>query len=770
MKKRIMALGLSLVMLATIFSGCGSKDLDGEKDVPELVEDELVATPKTLEYNENGLALAAENEKFQLFLTENAEGFIVKEIATGREWSSTANSFNYVDSEIEGAEVEDPTNVHDFSSDYVPNYDVTYWKQARSMFRVDYIIQATAGTNATTNNFYSYDVLYDKEGTLMCECEVLEIENGVRLSYDAQEYSMKLSLDLTLNEKGLVATIPYECIEEYGDKSIVSITMLPYFADAIDSNDGFYFYPDGSGAIMEFNDKSHNTPLSTGKAMNFSVYGDILKYKNMMDVLDEGEPEIMLPVFGANINGNAFIAIIDEGVSSSTITVDPAMNDSTDASNQIYVNFNYRRQFLDPRDENQEAKKMDVDMITGDRSIEYIFLDEGKSTYSDMAVAYRNYLIEDCGVQDLKNDSTIDVSLDLFMGINEEGTILDSYKIVTTFDQAKKILKEFEEAGINDIQLQLKGWTKNGYFTGPDKLSVNSDIGGSKGLKSLVNYIKDKNIQLSLEANLIEAADGSDGYSKRDDVVYLGNNTLLNGNDIYILSPRKSNYLFKSFLSDMSKNNINGISLYSLGQYVPYNYNEDDLISQDQTVEIWKNMLDTAMAEGMNVSVQGGNSYVIGRTNKITNLPYEDSGYIITTKSVPFYQIAVHGLVEYTGKAANISSDLNTEKLKWIELGYTPYFELTYSGSEDLMYTKYSSLFSSEYASWIDDCASIYKEMNEELSEISDALIMSHEEIEPELYKVVYDNGKVVYINYSDSLKIIEGTGIHVAAGDYVVK
>lgn len=147
--------------------------------------------------------------------------------------------------------------------------------------------------------------------------------------------------------------------------------------------------------------------------------------------------------------------------------------------------------------------------------------------------------------------------------------------------------------------------------------------------------------------------------------------------------------------------------------------------------------------------VQGGNQYVLESADKLTEIPYEDSGYRLTTKSVPVYQIATHGLVEFTGEPGNLSSNLTEEKLKWAEYGYMPYFELTYSSSDKLMYTDYNKLFSSEFKTWKEEVVKVYKEFNDQLSDVWDAYIIGHEEVATDVYKVTYDNGKVVYVNYN---------------------
>lgn len=751
MMKRIIALGLSLIMAISMLTGCGSSALEGTDLVPKITYEDKATTSMNPEFGADGFALVSSNDRFELYIKEKGAGLKVVDKQTGKEWNSTASSF-VMSNDFENANPVDPDA---YAPEDVPVYTVNnkWQKKMSSMFEIFYTNLST-GYGAVINlslEELDYSVSY------------AGIENGIRVTYDIENASIALAIDFSLSDRGLVVDIPQNCIEEKGDYAITSLKLLPYFADALDSNDGYFLYPDGSGAIMEFKDTSHY--LESELAL--SIYGEILNYKNTLFVLDEDDPEVMLPVFGANINNNGFIAVFTKGAELGKVKVTPT--NAVIPANAISGEFTFRRTFSDARISDSGVKMYDEKIIQSNRTIEYMFLDEGKTTYSDMAVAYREYLMNECGIAAKAETDNIPLSLDLFMGIKEEGMFVSSFKTVTTFEQSEIILEEFKAAGIDDIQLQLKGWTKNGYFTDPEMFPVNKSIGGKKGLNNLIEYAHENNISVSLEANFVEAAEEASGYSQRDDVMYLGNKTIFAKGGLYILSPRKSLVNLNNFLEDAEDFDIDGVSFYSLGQYVPYNYNSDDYVTQEQTVAIWTNMLETAKSDDDNfVSVQGGNSYVIGKADKITDLTYTDSGYQLTTKSVPFYQVAVHGLTDYTGKAANLCSDLTKEKLKWIEFGYIPYFELTYSGSEDLMYTDYSLLFSSEYQNWIGDAESIYKEMNANLKDVWNSFIVSHEEVKTDVFKVTYDNGKIVYVNYTDKDVVVDRTTIE--ALNYVVK
>jgi hypothetical protein len=273
-----------------------------------------------------------------------------------------------------------------------------------------------------------------------------------------------------------------------------------------------------------------------------------------------------------------------------------------------------------------------------------------------------------------------------------------------------------------------------------------------------------------LASNFLEAREGSSGFNEQNDVVYLGNRAIWQSGDLYLLSPTKSQEIYTSFEKTAEKYDISGVSFLSIGQYLAYNYNDNDYVTKASCKEIWQTMLSSSKETFGSTVVEGGNAYVLGNADIIMAVPLEDSGYQITTKSVPFYQMAVHGLVDFTGRAGNLSSDLTKDKLKWVEYGYLPYFELTYTGSEDLMYTDYNTLYSSTYSSWLEEAASIYKEFNEELTDVRNAYMLSHEEIEEDVYKVTYDNGYTVYVNYRDESVTVDGQTIEAEAYKVVKK
>lgn len=674
---------------------------------------------------------AAENDRLELLIDSNNLQLKVKDKQTGKTWSSS---------------------VSDESFD-INSINRNFQKKVRSPIEISYT-DLKSGYGA---------VLVSSLEELKFTAKTESIENGIRISYDLKLPQVKFTVEYRLLDDGLNVTIPEKGFDEYGKYAVTSIRVLPYFLSAKDTTKGFYFYPDGSGAVMDFEDISHFGE----KEMTLNVYNDPQKYESMLGKWEQGTSDVMLPVFGAAMGDDGVLAVIDKGAEASWIKVLPT--NAVVPVNRINGEFIYRRSFADQRVKDQAVAIYDDNCIKEDRSISYLFLDKGKNTYSDMAVRYRNYLQDNENLKVHKDDK-VNVSLDLFMGIPEKEMIASAFHPVTTLAQSEEILKDLDKKGVKNTEVQLKGWMKDGYGSQPEQFPVGSKIGGDKQMKELLSYAKKEGVSVSLIADMIEARSTSGGFSQRNDVTYLGNKTILTdaGESIFLLNPFVAGDNFKKFLGDAGKYDLAGIQLETLGRYLPYNYNDKGTATAKQTQGAYEKMMEKVSDTYKHTTTEGGNLYAALRSDKVTGIPDTDSGFQLTTKSVPFYQIVFHGSVLYTGTAGNLTSDLSEEKLKWIELGYVPYYELTYDGSEKLMNTEYSRLFTSGYKDWSPGLADIYKEFADKLQGVWNETIDGHEEVADGVYKVTYSNKTVIYVNYND--QAVDANGVHIDAKNYVIK
>jgi len=672
----------------------------------------------------------AENDRLALYLKADHCGIDVEDKATGMVWSSSMN---------------DPT--------FTGKIAGLNQKKANSLLTVN-ITNLVKGAGSITNAV----LLNDKQLSTGYEL----IEGGVRVDYDLGANKVRLSVEILLEGDTVLVRVPYERIETYGDFSVVSIDMMPFLCSASDNAEGFLFYPDGSGAILDFQDYAHFKETT----QLFSVYGNLEKQNSVLEFFEQEDTTVMMPVYGISVGGKALLAVIENGAESARISV----NSSTKilALNYVFANFQYRRGFDDLRVTSRQIKTYDKKSMETDYSLRLMFLPEGKSTYSDMAVAYRDYLLNDQGWQPRLNDQS--VAIDLFMSAPEKGLLFDTQRTVTTLEEAGKIVDALAEKGVDEVQFSLKGWAKGGYGKTPDNLPVEGAIGSNAKLTALMDKTEQMGSTLSLTANFVEASKDSWGYSKRNDVVYLSNYSILTNEeeDVFILSPEAMYQKFAEFRKAAQKLAINGLRFEFLGKCVTFNYNNGHYHTSADSIGVYKQMLQEAREAFGHVSVQGGAVALAQYADLMTEVPYDDSGFQFTTTSVPFYQIVMHGVRDYTGTPGNLSSDLERETLRWVEMGYMPYFELTWGSTEELMYTEYQSLFTAQYTAWIDEVAEIVKAFTQgDLKDVRTALIMKHECLADDLYKVTYDNGNIVYVNYSAA--DAQADGLTIPAKDYLV-
>ncbi len=700
--------------------------------IPVLMCLLLLALPAFAEESGEERIPAAQNGRLALYLSGNCCQIDIEDALTGKTWSSTMN-----DETAAGLKI-------------IPAQQ----KKITSLLAVN-CTNLQTGLGAVNN------MALMAEKDLQASYEL--IENGVRLSYYLGTYRIGVQIEITLDGQSLVVRVPYAGVREEGDFSLVSLDVLPFLFSATDQADGYFLYPDGCGAIMEFRDYAHYRE----PARLYTIYGDYQRQPALLDMFAQETPDVLFPVFGMNRGGHGMLAIIEEGAETARVSVNSSNN--IIGINYLFANFQYRRSSEDKRVTTRDVKVFDKDSIRSDYQMRILFLEEDNPDYNVMALTWRDYLLEKGIVK--KHGQTPSAAIDLFMTAPEERLLFDIPRTVTTFSQAEEILRSLDGLGVRNIRASIKGWTADGYGKTPDRFPVSGAVGSDGDLRRLLETAHSLGAAVSLTANFLEAASDQPGYSRRNDVVYTGNHTILTNRDetVFMLSPDVAEAKLTALLQKASAFRLDGLRFERMGKYIPYNYGTRRNLTAEDSLAIYRRMTDEARAAFGRAEAEGGGAGLLGMADLFTDVPYEDFGYQITTCSVPFYQIALHGLVEYAGEPGNLSSDLEREVLRWVEMGYTPYFELTYDNTEKLMYTDYQSLFSAQYTAWQDRVAWAARQFTEgPLAELHGQLIMEHRRLTDTLVRVTYENGAKVYVNYAS--QPAEADGVTVDAMSWAVQ
>lgn len=676
-------------------------------------------------------APVAQNERLQLFVSADCASVEIRDAVTGAVWSSAMNDETFAGQRV----------------------NATLQKKMSSLLMINYT-NLNQGLGSINNMALLADKQYGASYT--------PIENGVRLHYVFGSCQIELDVDVTLDKDSFLVRVPYQGIRENGVYSLVSIDLMPYLCAASDKADGYFLYPDGSGAVMEFSDNAHLNE----KSRLYSVYGNLEKHETLLSFFDKRDPEVFLPVFGMSRGGSALVCAVEEGAETARISLN--FSSKIVGINYLYANLQYRRGFDDMRVTDRSFKIYDKAPIQTDYALRVLLPGRGETDYSAMARAYREYLLQSGALADQTVENA--VLLDIFLTANEKGLLADAPRTVTTLAQAGQMLTELSDMQVSALSVSLKGWSSDGYGNAPDHFPVGGSAGGDGGLAKLLETARGCGYDVSLISDFLRAKATQGGYSKRNDIIYTGNYAILTDKkeSVFLLSPDVTVEKFNAFFRRAEAFDLSGVRFACTGQMLPFNYFSMRTVTAAQTLIMYQDMLRSVSERFGSASVQGGALYAAKYASLLTDIPMEDFRYTFTTRSVPFYQLVMHGLRAYAATPGNLSPDPELEMLRWVELGCAPYFELTWEDTEDLMYTEYQSLFSAEFSAWKDTVQKAHETFCAgALAKLSDRQMLSHETLPSGVARVTYEGGYTVYVNKTQTDAAADG--VTVPARDYVV-
>lgn len=174
--------------------------------------------------------------------------------------------------------------------------------------------------------------------------------------------------------------------------------------------------------------------------------------------------------------------------------------------------------------------------------------------------------------------------------------------------------------------------------------------------------------------------------------------------------------------------------------------------------------------QGINILVDVGFDYAAVNADCICNMDLQGAQYDIVDRQIPFYQIALHGYVSYTGTSLNASGNYRWEVLKSVETGaglsFT-FFESDYQELRGNRYTYQNTLYGANFSDWEEELLSLYHRMNEELGHVNNQTISDHCYLSQTVTCTRYSDGTAVYVNYG--AESWTGEGITVPAEDWAV-
>jgi hypothetical protein len=131
----------------------------------------------------------------------------------------------------------------------------------------------------------------------------------------------------------------------------------------------------------------------------------------------------------------------------------------------------------------------------------------------------------------------------------------------------------------------------------------------------------------------------------------------------------------------------------------------------------------------------------------------------MTSRAVPFYQIALHGVVDLSITALNEEQDMTQAFLKAVETGSCLKWRWIARNEDELVETDYNDIISARYENWIDDAIAQYLQAAPLLDRVADQTVVSHEFLTEsgDLVRIVWSDGTEVLVNYGANDATVSG-------------
>lgn len=556
---------------------------------------------------------------------------------------------------------------------------------------------------------------------------------------------------------------------------------------AEDEISGYFVLPNGSGSLMNFNNGKTDAEI-----YNEFVYG--IDPLSADYTVTQNTESCRLPLFGIQkLAGNVqnkdygILAVIENGESFAQISA--STSSKVNSYNYAYPTFVLRGDeklaMFGSSGNNSDMSVVEDELYKVNIQVHYSFLNEEYSGYSGMANYYREKLMANEELAKKEDAGDIPFFMDVIGGVKATETFLGVKYMktvpMTSFEQAGQIAEDFYKQDINNISMNYQGWFNGGYYHDvADSIGDLGVLGGKGDLKALAEKIEASGGRLYGDVAFQQVSYIADSYRPTAETArYYGGGVLASFGQVNpvtlrqtaalgyketlynLLSPKFLPRYVNGFCEEVKDVGVTGISLRDLSAQLHSDKKRTGFINREQAKNIVSAELGVVKDTGMPVLGNNANAYALKYVDELINVSTNTNGYLMVDDEIPFYELVIHGCIDYAGNAVNLSnsSDILALELKMIEYGQAPHFTFSYENSNEIKYTGLNRMYSTDYQDWEQDAIEIYQYVNEALSKVSGALIVKHETIDG-VAKVTYDNGVIIYVNRTNVSATVDGTTI----------
>lgn len=637
-----------------------------------------------------------------------------------------------------------------------------------------YLLRETTASGAST---IKLEQIFEQAGYTAEDLEADRALNNKLKTSDKLVFNV--SMTYRLDGGDLVVEMPLDDLQYRKSTPIYTMVMLPYFGAGGPEDEGYMLVPEGGGALINFNNDKQSQA-----AYYANMYGWDMALSRDAVVHDT---RAYFNAFGIANGDDSFICILEEGVPYASVQADIAGH----GSSYNYVNAVYSispRELFEVGDLGSQNTYKFLETLPHETLTQrYCFVDS--NDYVDMAKTYQNYLQNKYGTYFTPNDDqTAPVALEIVGAVDKVRQILGvpvSRPLrLTKYSEAEDMLRQLSGEGMDNISAKLTGWCNGGVNQKIlKKAKTIQTLGSKKDLESLGSTAKELGVDLYLEGvthyeydsglfdGFFSFTDAARFISKERAELHIYNPVTYNEREhtdpFYLLHPDVIQQNTDTLAAAASKFGAN-VAFRDTGMDLSSDYYLKDMVSRQSAMESQAESLKQIRDNGQKNLINMGNDYAVFYSDMVTGMDLAGSGYTILDAEVPFYQLAIHGFVNYTGSPLNVCGNEQQELLESVEYGAGLSYSLMAETAFALQKTLYTEYYASDFATVHDRMMETYNRYNSELGHVFNQQMTDHEKITEDLSCTVYEDGTKVYVNYSYT-DAVTPDGVAIPARDYKV-
>lgn len=705
------------------------EETSAAESAEEEEEEEEKETPRTEEEAFALMTEVASNKNLKLYKNEDEGTIMLEDLKTGKKWWS-----NPVDLETSNAKKN----------------------QKEALASGMSLIYGEPANRSTT--------IQSSKG--MGKFKMKDIPNGIEITYTFAGPGITVPVQITLEEDHMKLYVDTaNIIEEHPSvldgQLVTDLAFMTTFGAAGLEEEGYFVVPDGSGAVINFNNGKTGLKTYTGK-----VYGrDITAIKTTKQAVTES---VNLPMYGIVKGDSAMMVVAAKGDACASINSYVSNQNNTDY-NSTYFDFELRTsdEYLMGGESNPLKVFEKRGILVPEIELRYYPVSDGGNEvdYTDIAAKYREYLIKEKGVEDKDLTDSSSLYIDLYGGTLKTKSIagipVTVKEPVTKFETAQYILETLQSNGVDDMVVTYNNYNNDNIGEKiADSYNPASSLGGKSKFKDLMNYASANNIKLYPSVDNQQFKTGNGYWNMTNTSIRVSNAysqisiyDLAHGiaNEYYkplsLFTPASYNRAFGKLVKNYSKKGVTNFAFGSLSNTIYGDYGKK-AVSREMAKGIVSDIYSSAKANG-SVLAENPAEYVLPYADYITNVPVCSSKFDLFDYDIPLYQTVLHGVIPYASEAVNSEADIDRHVLASIASGSNLSFDFVGIEASELKDTKLDKYYYAYYANWVNEAAGLYQLADKVLAPAADSTIVSYTVSEDgNEITTVYDNGYTTVVNF----------------------